>query len=113
MSYSRGDGEYIPPADAIPTPRKKQKISKSYNKKIPNFLSQHKDDILKYKFDLKMSNPEVAKSLCNKLNLKEGAIKGKQIANWLDYQVKTKKIKPPSVSPKNNNLAANPNDCII
>jgi hypothetical protein len=53
---------------------------------------------------------EIAAALCKRAKLADGAIKPKEVSNWLGYQKKAKKAKLLPVAEKNNNLFADFSD---
>lgn len=113
---STGSEEYEPPQQS---PERRFPTNAVVDKNA-SFLDQHADYIIdqmaKRKPHDKNSGPAyIAKQLCTKAGLHEGAVHGRQISNWYDYRVRTGQIIPSkkiSVSSKNNNIRASRSDCM-
>jgi hypothetical protein len=77
--------------------------------RVPSFLTIHEAEIRQLQ-KLKLGPTAIAKRICANNGLAEGAITGKQISNWLNYQKKARGRKTNPVSLKNANLAVNSSD---
>ncbi len=113
---SKKDLEYDPDVEEE-RPKKKQKQSKvkpHTKEKAQTFLTTHAAEVVRmHKANMKPT--AIAKTLCLSQGLRDGAVTGKQVSNWLNYHKKSKQIKTNSVSLKNNNLRVEGEDqgCVL
>jgi hypothetical protein len=103
------DEEWKPPL--LERARKKSKSNKSESESESNsFLDAHSERIFQLHQQGVKPKP-IAAILCTESKLTQGAIKPKQISNWLDYR-KKKGGKTYTVSLKHHNLYADDSDCM-
>jgi len=108
MSKRHTDRDYDPSLE-MASPTKKAKVTPKTTQQAQTFLTSHSDDLVRmHKAGMKPT--PIANTLCQNTGLREGAVTGKQVSNWLYYHKKSKKLKTRSVSGKNKNLRAEDED---
>jgi hypothetical protein len=108
MSKRQKDMDYDP-SQEMATVTKKAKVTPKTTQQAQTFLTSHEDDLIRmHKAGMKPT--PIANTLCQNAGLREGAVTGKQVSNWLYYHKKSKKLKTRSVSGKNKNLRAEEED---
>jgi hypothetical protein len=112
MSKRKADPDYDPvQAEQIQHKKPKviPKVRTKTKEQAQTFLTTHADEVVSM-HQKGMKPTAIATSLCLGQGLREGAVTGKQVSNWIYYHKKAKKIKTRSVCGKNGNLRADDSD---
>jgi hypothetical protein len=96
--------------DYVQPPEQPCKSGCKRSSRVPSFLLTIHEAEIRQLQKLKLGPTAIAKRICANNGLAEGAITGKQISNWLNYQKKARGRKTNPVSLKNANLAVNSSD---
>lgn len=111
--FRKGDEEYRPLEAEVAMPPKKPK-AKALTKlnRLSSSLTDMAGEIWAM-HDEGRGPTDIAKELCIRKGKPPEFWTGRQVSNWINYHRKAKKHKTLPVSLKNNNLEANPGDCLL